>query len=120
MTTQISDDVYVEALAASRGLVYAAAKRLGCSPQAIYKAAKRSPKVKAAIEEQRGLLVDMAELGLAKAITDGDMRAIIFTLKTLGKERGYVERGELEVRAMADWRQAVQEALADPGALGDE
>lgn len=111
---------YIEALHISRGLVYVAAQRLGCSPQAIYKAAAKHPEIREAMAEQRGRLVDTAEVALAAAVTKGDMRAIIFTLKTLGKDRGYVERSEHEVVARADWKQAVQESLDDPTILEDE
>jgi len=36
----------------------------------------------------------MAENKLASKVNDGDTTAIIFTLKTIGRERGYIERKE--------------------------
>ena len=40
-------------------------------------------------------MVDIAESALLKNVLAGDNCAIIFTLKTIGKSRGYVERQEI-------------------------
>lgn len=48
----------------------------------------------AAIEPVEALL-DLAETHLVRRIKKGDAAAIIFTLKTRGKKRGYIERQEL-------------------------
>jgi len=47
-------------------------------------------------EAARQSIVDDAEDGLRSKVLKGDITAIIFTLKTIGKERGYVERVETE------------------------
>jgi hypothetical protein len=54
---------------------------------------KEADKVK---EAARQSIVDDAEDGLRSKVLKGDITAIIFTLKTIGKERGYVERLETE------------------------
>ena len=54
---------------------------------------KEADKIK---EEARQSIVDDAEDGLRSKVLKGDITAIIFTLKTVGKERGYVERVETE------------------------
>ena len=69
-----------------------------------------------AILEAREALIDMAEAGLDRLLAEGDFRAINLTLRTLGKNRGYVERvdrhhitdEELE-RALARERQRLEE-----------
>lgn len=105
----------LEALKATGGLVYMAARKLGCDPSTINKRAKSSPEIQAAIDNARGDMLDMAEHELKKAVRGGDMTAIIFTLKTIGKGRGYVERieqtgangGAIEIKA-TDYRVAVK------------
>lgn len=85
----------IEALKQSQGLVYLAAKQLGCSAQTIYNYGKRYAKVREALQEAKGERVDRAELALWSQINNGNIAAIIFYLKTQGKDRGYVERQEM-------------------------
>jgi len=44
----------------------------------------------------RESLVDLAETKLKEKLNAGDLKATLFTLKTLGKNRGYVEKRETE------------------------
>lgn len=48
----------------------------------------------------RQSIIDDAEDGLREGVEAGNMTAIIFTLKTIGKERGYIERTETETYNM--------------------
>lgn len=79
----------------TRGMVFLAAKKLGCSDETIYNYAKRYKAVGDALRQQRGQFVDMAELKLWNAVNEGEAWAVQFALRTLGKERGYVERSEV-------------------------
>ena len=54
-----------------------------------------------AIEEGRNQLLDLAEKRLFDLVNEGHPSAIIFTLKTLGKHRGYIERQEHEISGPA-------------------
>lgn len=125
------------ALTECKGMVYVAARRLGCSPNTIKKRLEEVPTLREHLEAEHGLMGDTAELKLFQAIQSGEAWAIQFFLKTQGKGRGYVERtehtgpgggaieqrtehrGVVEVRAV-DYRQSIR-ALA-PLALeeGDE
>jgi hypothetical protein len=87
-----------EAIVLSDGLVTLAAKRLSMSFQALYKAVKRHPELQRVIDEANEQIVDLAEHSLKKKILSGDIAAIIFTLKTRGKSRGWVERQEIDMR----------------------
>lgn len=82
------------ALKASAGNVTEAARALGISRSALYQRINNSAELQAALVDAREELVDLAESALRKRIQRGDITAIIFTLKTLGKARGYVERQE--------------------------
>lgn len=94
MARRLSTAQIVDALQATDGLIYKAATRLGCAPSTIYKRAERSPLVRQAIEDSRGELVDESESKLRLAVERGDAWAVALVLKTLGKDRGYVERQE--------------------------
>ncbi len=86
----------IGAIRGSRGVLAAAARRLGCDRKTVYNYMERHPEVKAAIEEERDTLLDDAEDTLYNnAIKKGDTTSLIFLLKTIGKRRGYVERQEI-------------------------
>ena len=79
--------------------VYLAAAKLGCHADTIYARAKECPALAAAMRHERGVVVDTAEQKLFDAITAGEPWAIQLALKTLGKDRGYVEKTEVEQTA---------------------
>jgi hypothetical protein len=85
----------VEALQACQGLVYLAARRLGCSPTTIWAYRTRFKTVRDAVRQKRGELVDTAELALLQGVQQGAPWAVTFVLKHLGRGRGYVERQEV-------------------------
>lgn len=82
------------AIRESRGLITYAAKRLGCSRNTVYNYIERYASVAEAQDDARNELLDTAELQLARQINEGNITAIIFTLKTIGKHRGFIERHE--------------------------
>lgn len=83
------------ALKETRGMVYLAADRLGCSHVTIQNYVKRFKVVEEAYNTQRGRLIDTAELALWKGVQEGEQWAVLFALRTLGKDRGFVERQEV-------------------------
>jgi hypothetical protein len=86
----------IAALEATRGMVYAAARRLGCHPDTIHDRAKVSRKVKECMDFQNGIVKDVCESKLLEHIKAGNLKAIMFYLARKGRERGYgdtVERG---------------------------
>ena len=46
--------------------------------------------------EPKAMLIDLAEDSLVKNIKSGSTPEILFTLKTLGKDRGYIEKIQTE------------------------
>ncbi len=89
-----SDDQIIAALHATGGLVTHAAKAMGTVPKTLYDRMARTPALKLALDEIRNGKLDFAESKLMELIAKGQPSAIIFFLKCLGKERGYVERVE--------------------------
>lgn len=82
------------ALRKNRGMVARAARMLRYTPQTIRNYMQRHPAIAAVVAEERELFVDVAELKLNTAVQRGEPWAVCFTLKCLGKDRGYVERQE--------------------------
>src|SRR5262245_36046207 len=89
-----TDEQIVAALIEKKGMVYLAAASVGCDADTIHRRAKASAKVRQTLAEERGKVVDAAESRLIAAVEKGEAWAIQLTLKTIGKERGYVERAE--------------------------
>ena len=87
-----TDDEIAGALRRKHGLVYAAAQELGCTPETIYRRVRLCPEVARAKDESRALMLDVAEEKLFERVRNGSERSGEFILKTLGKERGYVEK----------------------------
>jgi len=85
----------IDALRETKGMVYLAAKRLGCEAQTIYNYRDRYPAVRAEMEQQDGEVDDAAEMKLYQAIIAGEPWAVQFRLRTKGKGRGYTERTEI-------------------------
>jgi len=91
---EYSTDEIISAIHATNGMIAIAAQTLGCSRDTIYKRMKKYPEIKAAVDEAREYMVDLAESKLRLAILNGEPWAIALALKTIGKHRGYVERIE--------------------------
>lgn len=89
-----SNDQLIEAIRQSRGRIRVAARSLGCTVNVFHDRRKVSREVDDAIREAREELVDLAEESLVKLLEEHDFRAINLVLRTLGKDRGYVERIE--------------------------
>ena len=78
----------------SGGNISAIARRLGVTRATAYSYMNRWKTVEDAINDEREAMLDFTENQLFKQVQAGNITAIIFTLKTLGKNRGYVERRE--------------------------
>lgn len=87
----------IEALRATKGMVYLAAEKLDCDPKTIYNYRDRYPAVRAAMESEDGKIDDIAETKLYQALLAGESWAVQFRLRTKGKGRGYTERTEHSV-----------------------
>jgi len=84
-----------EALRQSAGIRSGAAAKLGCTPTTVSNYIARSKRLQKVAEEIVEETLDLAEGVLIKAISDNNLTATIFYLKTKGKARGYTERAEL-------------------------
>ena len=109
----LKKDAMLQALTTSLGNVTEAAAAVGMSRETHYDWLKNDPEYKAAVDSLKNVALDFAESQLKKlmegaerqALThDGEVvtikdapntSAVIFYLKTQGKQRGYIERQEL-------------------------
>jgi hypothetical protein len=92
---RFSQETVIEALHKSRGMLSVAARALQCSPTTVESYIAKYPAVAEARQQERDAVLDLGELALIRAVQQGEPWAVCFLLKTQGKARGYVERGEL-------------------------
>ncbi len=85
----------IDAVNSVNGMIYLAARKIGCNPQTIYNRMNKTPAIREAVDNSRGEMVDIAEQKFRIAISNGEPWAIAMALKTIGKSRGYVERQEV-------------------------
>ena len=86
----------IDALEEGRGYVSKAASLLGCSPRTVYNYRDKYTSVAEAWAAIREARHDFVENKLHESINSGNVTAIIFYLKTQCKDRGYVERQEVQ------------------------
>ena len=86
----------IDAIVQARGIKATAAANLKCSRQTITNYIDRYPAVKAAYQEARDATLDLAESKLIVLVEREEWPAIRFLLVTLGKDRGYTERREIQ------------------------
>ena len=84
----------IEAVHKCHGILAAVARELKVSRQCVYRYVKTYSTIAQAVEDERETMLDVAEIELVKSVQKGNIVAIMFMLKTLGKSRGYVERWE--------------------------
>jgi hypothetical protein len=98
MGAPLKVEAIAQALEASVGNISHAARSLKVTRQTLYNRIKESPTLKAALEDARETALDNAESALQSAVLAKEAWAVCFTLKTIGKGRGYVERNEVDYR----------------------
>ena len=91
----LTTEQIANALTKKMGNVTEAAKALKVTRQALHYRISNDESLQAVLVEAREALLDITESAALKQIKQGNTAMIIFTLKTLGKGRGYVERQEL-------------------------
>ena len=87
----------IEALRATNGLVSHAARALNISDIALYARLKKNPDIAEELKRIREANLDVAESKLFELIRQGNLGAVIFYLKCIGKHRGYVEKQQVDL-----------------------
>jgi len=91
---KVTEEEIAKALKLEGGLITRTANKLKVTRSAISQRIKKSSYLQEIQEESREEFLDLAESQLRKAVEGGNLKAIMFALRTLGKERGFVERQE--------------------------
>lgn len=92
---RVTEAQVAAALMRSGGVQAWAARSLKVSKPRLTAYLEKWPNLVAVRDQAREAMIDLAEEKLFGHLRKGHPTAIIFTLKTLGKSRGYVERHEL-------------------------
>lgn len=92
---QYAKEAFETAIKGSRGIKTAIVARVGCSKQTLENAIQRWPELGVMIDDERASIVDLAESKLLQQVNNNEIRAILFTLETLGKDRGWSKRTEV-------------------------
>lgn len=90
-------DEVAAAIKKAKGFVTVAARDLGCTTQTIHNYRNAYKAVADAFEESRESHLDFTEGKLLEQIKAGNITGIIFYLKTQGRNRGYIERSQVEI-----------------------
>jgi len=85
-----------EALLGSMGNITKACEGAGISRQTHYQWKKEDAEYAEMVKDMPEIRLDYAESKLFKAMKADKLAAIIFFLKTQGKERGYIEKAEFD------------------------
>lgn len=88
------------AIRGSGGIMQVIATRLGCDWRTARDYVQRWQETRNAYDDEREVLLDYAEVAVAKATKEGDLRAAMWVLSRLGRHRGW--GGSLDVTARGD------------------
>lgn len=91
----------LDALKLSLGVKTTACNKAGISRTQLYKWMQDDEEFAAKVHELRDTALDFVESALFSQIQNGSTAATIFYLKTQGKERGYIERSEVDIKNTA-------------------
>ena len=106
----IKQQHFLSALQHHIGVVSKAAAETGISRGTHYEWMNENEVYATAVRELKNVALDFGESCLHDAMKAGQPSAIIFFLKTQGKDRGYIERQEVKIEH--DFEDLTDEALA--------
>ena len=84
-------ETVAKALHDANGIMAVAAKLLKCDRSTVKRYVDKYARLRTVRDEERAVLIDLAEGALVLAVKKGEWSAIHYTLTTLAKDRGYGE-----------------------------
>lgn len=100
----------LKALEKSLGIVTTACKQVKCSRNTFYQYCNDDQGFKKSVDDISNICLDFVESQLFKLIENEHPTAIIFYLKTKGKQRGYVEKQEIQIDTIEKTPQEMTDA----------
>ena len=94
---KISHKAIADGLRKTHGNYQLTASMLKVSREAIRKRVQANETLMAIAKEEREGVVDIAESALQRAVLEGEAWAVQFTLRNLGRDRGYFEKQHQEI-----------------------
>ena len=92
----------IEALESSLGVVTTACKKAGVCRFTFYEYYNKDESFRESVDSIQDIALDFAESKLLENIKDKKETSIIFYLKTKGKNRGYIEKQEIDHTTKGD------------------
>lgn len=97
----IEDDTIVSIYQKKGCNMSATAAALNITRKTLYEWRKKNSELDERMKDAEESLIDFSESKLLESINDGNLTAIIFHLKTKGRNRGYVEKSEQDIQVNA-------------------
>jgi hypothetical protein len=88
----------IQALERNLGIVTGACKDVGISRTQFYNYYKEDPEFRSAVDDINEITIDFAETQLLKKIKEGSERSILFYMKYKGRNRGYSESINIDMK----------------------
>lgn len=109
-----SKSLFLEAFAKCAGIVAAACSAAGITRQTFYSWLQKDADFAARVYEIKEAQIDAVESKLLDKINAGDTTAMIFYLKTRGKERGWSEKPQKNTNIVAGGIAGIDKTLPKP------
>lgn len=94
---RVSKERFKKALEGSYGVQTIIAKKLGVGRSAITNFLNKNDDMRELCNQEREKIIDIAENRLHSAVNKGQKWAVKMLLSSIGKNRGYVEKQEIEI-----------------------
>lgn len=115
--TKIHKKAMLAALETTLGVVTPATKNVGIHRQTHYLWMQKDKEYRKAVESMAEMCLDFVESKLLKQIKDESTAATIFYLKTKGRNRGYIERNEYEIKPVEQFTNEIDYSKLSDSAL---
>ncbi len=93
---QYTAEQFIKAIPGTGGIVTAIARKLDCDWHTVKKYINDYPTIKRAYDAEKEMVKDTVETSLIVKAKDGESWAVKYYLSTQAKDRGYVERQQVE------------------------